>query len=401
MFLRKISAYRAIDIVRSSIRLIDSEKIKFFDASCRVLAEDIYAKNDNPPFDRAAMDGYAVVANSTFYATPQNPISLRKEADARKVMTGKPIPEGFDAVVMIEYVEEVGTDLIKISGAVVPGENVALRGEDIKNGDLILKQGRRLLPHDIGTLGAVGVTSISVYRSPGVGIISTGDEIVDPENLDNTGRAEGMICDINSFTLSSLVSEAGGSPTRCGIVQDEFEALKDAIKSYSDFDMLMVSGGSSVGDKDFIASVVDELGEVLFHGVAVKPGGPVGFGLVDDTPLFILPGYPVAAIVAFELFARPALKIMQGMDVEIPYEKSDVKLLRKIPSQVGRLDFVRVKLETVDGEIYADPLGTGGSGSIGRMSEADGFLLVDEPLEGIDEGSPVEVYRYPKNGGVG
>ncbi|MHC1573154.1 MAG: molybdopterin molybdotransferase MoeA [Candidatus Syntropharchaeales archaeon] len=397
MFRRKISASVAIEIVKSSIQLLDSEMIKFYDASGRILADDIYALNDNPPFNRAAMDGYAVIASSTFYATPQNPVKLKKGIEAARIMTGKPIPDSFDAVVMIEYVEEVGDDEIAISGAVVPGENIAFKGEDVKQGDLILRKGKLLLPHDIGIIAAVGITSIPVYRSPVVGIISTGDEVVDPEDLDEDDVHEKKVADVNSFTLSALVSEAGGIPVRLGIVKDEFEALRDAIKNASGFDMLLVSGGSSVGDRDFIAAILDELGEVLFHGVAVKPGGPVGFGFLDRMPVFILPGYPVAAIVAFELFVRSALGVMQGRNLRAVYDTIDAKLLRKIPSQVGRLDFVRVKLEVRDGEVCVDPLGSGGSGSIGRMCEADGFLLIDEPLEGIDEGSTVKVYQYPRN----
>ncbi|OFV67754.1 MAG: molybdopterin biosynthesis protein MoeA [Candidatus Syntrophoarchaeum caldarius] len=396
MFQRKITASRAIAMVHSSIHPLNSELIKFSDASGRVLAADIHACCDHPPFDRAAMDGYAVIASSTFYATPENPIRLREGSEAVRIMTGKPVPEGFDAVVMMEYTREAGEGIIEISRAVVPGKNVASRGEDIRAGSLILGKGRRLLPHDLGTLAAAGVTSVPVLRSPVVAIISTGDEIVDPEELDDAGRRAGKVADINSFTLASLVADAGGKPVRCGIVKDEFETLKRAIRSVSGFDLILVSGGSSVGDKDYLAAIIDQLGELLFHGVSVKPGGPVGFGFLDQTPVFILPGYPVAAIVAFELFVRPALNIMQGLDAGMmPYKVIRAELLRKIPSQVGRLDFVRVKIQNKEGKIALEPLGTGGSGSIGRMSVADGFILVDEPLEGIDAGSMVEAYCYP------
>jgi len=395
MFLKKISATRARACVRSSIIPLGSERISFHEGCGRILAEDVQALCDHPPFDRSAMDGYAVLAGSTFYATPENPVRLRKGEEARRIMTGEPIPSGFDAVVMIEYVEDLG-DEIRVSRSVVPGENVALRGEDFRQGEIILRKGRVLLPHDIGTLVAAGITKIEVRRSPRVGIISTGDEIVDPARIKRwNGAEEGKIPDINSYTLSSLVGGAGGIPVRCGVLKDDPDVLKSTIKSYTGFDLLLITGGSSVGDRDFLGKVIDELGKLLFHGVAIKPGGPLGFGFINNTPVFILPGYPLAAIVSFELFVRDALSIMQGLPPKIPYESLTAKLLRKIPSQVGRLDFVRVKLINEGGDLYAEPLGSGGSGSIGRLSKADGFLLVDEPLEGIDEGETVTVYRYP------
>ena len=397
IFRKKIPLKEALAKVLEGVSPVDVEEVSFSEALGRVLAADVRANRDVPPFDRAAMDGYAVRAEDTFGATPESPVRLRlsksvREGECVPVQTGEPLPEGGDAVLMLEFTRRLG-DGVEVLKPVTPGKNVSFRGEDVRQGDVVLRAGRKLRPHDVGMLAAIRQRIVRVYKKPKVGIISTGDELLDPL----TDEPQPLrIFDSNSYMLAALVEEAGGTPLGLGIVRDEAgrEGLKNAIlEGLAKSDVLLVSGGSSVGERDFLADALTRLGELLFHGVALRPGEPAGFALVGviRKPVFMLPGFPVATVAAFEMLVRPALQKMQGMP---PVERKSVlaRAKRKIPSELGRTDFVRVKLEFEAAGVYAVPIRTSGAGVLSSMTRADGFVLVHEEKEGIEKEELVKVF---------
>ncbi len=397
----------ALELLLKHIKPLPTETIRFSDASGRVLGEDITSGYDNPPFDRSAMDGYAVKGENTFGASQTNPIFFTLvgevttgikpdieigDFEAVRIMTGGQIPEGADAVVMFEYTRELDGE-IEVFKAVTPGKNVSKRGEDVKEGDILLKRGRVIRPHDIGIISAIGRTEIEVFKRPEVAVISTGDELLMPgEEL-----TPGKIYDSNSYTVSSLVLKNGAVPVRVGIIEDDYEKLKSAISDALEYDAVILSGATSVGKKDVIPKVVSELGEILVHGVAMRPGEPTGFGIIKDTPVFMLPGYPVATIFGFETFVRPALQMMQGMEIRSPYPTVNAVLKRKVPSELGRRDYVRVKLigDVRGGKgLFVEPIRTSGSGIISSLVRADGFVVVPENTEGLEKGTRVDVNLF-------
>ncbi|MHC1610825.1 MAG: molybdopterin molybdotransferase MoeA [Candidatus Methanospirareceae archaeon] len=381
------------------------EEIRFEDALNRVLAEDVFSPMDIPPFDRAAMDGYAIRGEDSFGATPHNPVSLKIRRGVEEIgagecvpiATGMPVPKGSNAVVMLEYTKERGEKL-EIFKPVTPGKNVSFKGEDVKKGEAVLKAGKLLQAHDIGMLASVFKRTVKVYRRAKIGIISTGDELIDPAVQPSEREREQRqrkIADANSYVLAALIQKIA-VPYRIGIVSDDYEEIKNALRSSleGDCDGILVSGGSSVGERDFLADAVEELGEVVFHGVAIRPGEPTGFGIVNNKPVFLLPGYPVAAISAFELLVRPFLYGMHGLVKEERRRILGVAS-KKIPSAVGRTDFVRVKLFRTEDGYYAEPVRVSGSGILSSMTSSDGFVVIGENKEGVAEGEQVEITEYP------
>jgi len=396
----------AVKTVLSYAKSTEIEEIGFDEVLNRVLAEDICSPIDSPPFDRAAMDGYAIRGEDSFGASPNNPALLRKQSRGEKgkeneieieigegeyfpIQTGMPMPEGSNAVVMLEYVKERGTEL-EIFKPVTPGKNVSFKGEDVKKGEEVLKEGRLLRAHDIGMLASLFKRTVKVYKRAKIGIISTGDELSEPKE---SFEGEKKIADVNSYVLAALTGKIA-TPYRIGIVRDDYDEIKNAISRTleEDCDGLLISGGSSVGKKDFLANAVEESGELIFHGVAIRPGEPTGFGIVNNKPVFVLPGYPVATISAFELLVRPFLYAMHG----IREERSKIFAVanKKIPSAVGRTDFVRVKLICTEKEYYAEPIRVSGSGILSSMTKSDGFVMIEENKEGVEEGEKVEVNVY-------
>ncbi len=412
LFRTLISYDEALKIVLAHASRMGHEEIKFEDALNRVLAEDIRAPLDSPPFDRAAMDGYAIRGEDSFGASPQRPVllSIRKvvsgfpleRLDVQKgacvpIATGMPVPPGCNAVVMLEYTKERDGTL-EVYRPVPPGKNVAVQGEDVKAGEVVLSAGRRLRAHDIGMLAMLFQRTVRVYQRATIGIIATGDELVDPrtsrvvaEHAQGTRPAK--IADSNSYMLAAF-TQPRANPQRIGIVRDDPEAIKAAIGSTLEggCDALLVTGGSSVGSRDFLTEVVEELGELLFHGVAMRPGEPTGFGLINGRPIFVLPGYPVAAITAFELLVRPFLRAIHGVTEERPQLLAIAR--KDIPSAVGRTDFVRVKLQKEAGRYYAEPIRVSGSGILSSMTKSDGFLVIAANKEGIAAGETVAVTLY-------
>lgn len=397
----KISLKEALAKVLPFAIEVEDESVGLTDAFSRVLSDNVVSEMSNPPFDRAMMDGYAVIAKDTFGASPSNPMSLKvvgsvstghlpstivKKGEAIKIMTGAPVPKGAEAVLKVEYTREDG-GIVEVLEPVPPGKNISTVGEDVKKGDILLEKAKLLKPHDIGVLAATGNLNVRVKKKPKIKIASTGAELLKPgEDL-----KLGSIYDINGYTLSGLVEVLGCQPESYGIIKDDERELEVVIKSRG-WDVLLISGATSVGEKDFVPNVIEKLGKIIFHGVNIRPGGPVGFGVVDDKPVFMLPGFPVACITAFELLVTPFLQKMLGTD-PAPFHPSIVGVLEKaVPSQLGRVDFVRVRIGGEEESFKIKPVSSKGAGLITTLTKAHGFLLVDESREGIETGEKVEVF---------
>jgi putative molybdopterin biosynthesis protein len=384
---------------------LSSETVSVVDSHGRITAEAVSAKLSSPFYHSAAMDGYAVRFSETFGASEREPKRLRMKEEAVYVDTGDPMPEGFNAVIMIEDVNIVSSrqsavgsqeddselktqnaKLIEIIAPATPWENVRTIGEDIVATELIVPENHRIRPVDIGALLAGGLTEIRVRRRPRIAIIPTGDEIVEP----GTRLVKGNIIEYNSRVLGGLVREWGGEPLRLGIVRDRVEDLKGAIEeSCATADMVVVNAGSSAGSEDFTAEAVREAGEVIVHGVGIRPGKPVLFGIVRGKPVFGIPGYPVSAYVTFSLFARPLIARWQGLRAE-EGERVTATLSRQVASSLGQEEFLRVKVGVVGDKTIATPVSRG-AGVIMSLVRADGILRIAALSEGIGAGSEVEV----------
>ncbi len=381
-----------------------TETVPLSTAAGRTVAESVRARRAVPHYDRAAMDGFAVRAEDTFGAGDRSPAVLRLgghaedgdevvPGEAVRVHTGSELPPGADAVVMVEQTDTVADD-VEIFDAVAEGENVAPAGEDVEADRALYEPGHQLRPSDIGLLKSTGVTEIECYQPPTVGVIPTGEELV------QTDPAPGEIIETNGLTVAQYVERWGGVPEYRNIVTDDEHALRAAIQRDLTKDVIVTTGGSSVGERDLIPSVVDDLGEVLVHGVAVKPGHPVGFGVVEDTPVIMLPGYPVACIVNAVQFLRPATKWAGHMPVAA-HPATEAVLDRKIASEPGVRTFARVQLDR-DGPAIEDPAESpraiptraSGAGVLSSVALADGWVVVPEEREGIPEGERVAVQDW-------
>lgn len=366
-----------------------SETVRLQAADGRVLAESVTAPNPVPGYDRAAMDGYAVRAEDTFGASDRSPTVLTETEDAvgpreaHRVHTGSAVPDGADAVVMIEETESIGTD-VEVFDGVARGENVGDAGEDVEAGQTLYQPGHRLRPSDLGLLKSVGIFEVEVYDPPSVGVVPTGEELV------QTDPAPGEVIETNGLTVSRFADRWGATATYRNIVTDDRAALRAAIQRDLTKDVIVTTGGSSVGERDLIPDVVDDLGEILVHGVALKPGHPVALGVVEETPVIMLPGYPVACIVNAVQFLRPALKRAGSLPIE-PLPTRKATLEKKIPSEPGTRTFARVRTEsTADGTV-ATPTRASGSGVLSSVALADGWVVVPEDREGYAAGETVAV----------
>jgi len=383
-----------------------AERIPTEEALDRVLAEPLISPQDLPNFRRSTVDGYAVYAEDTYGATAGLPafLTVIGEApmgqatdlelgvgEAALVHTGGMVPEGANAVVMVEHTQRVDETSIEVMKPVADGENVIQIGEDIRTGDQVLAPGHRLRPQDIGGLVALGVTQVSVAVPPRVAIISTGDEVKPPDQPIGPGQVR----DINSYTLSSLVTRAGGVPIRYGIVPDDRAALEAAAaKAHAEADMVVMSAGSSVSYRDMSVDVIDGLGEpgVLAHGLSVRPGKPTILAVADGVPVFGLPGNPVSAMVIFDLVVAPTIRSMLGAR---PLAKPQVqaRLDRNIASISGREDYVQVRLEEREGERWAVPV-FGKSNLIYTLVHADGTVKIPLDSNGVRAGEWITVYLH-------
>jgi molybdenum cofactor synthesis domain-containing protein len=374
------------------------EEVKLDESDGRVLAEDIDARFDVPPFDRSAMDGYALHASDTLNASEETPIVLRiigKQhtgdlfeetiglGECVVISTGAPIPNGADAVVMVEYTETEG-NLVNVFKEVKPGRNIAPAGEDMKKGNRLLDVGEYITPGKVGTLAALGYEKVKVYERPHIGVYSSGPEIV-PQNHE---LGPGQIYDINSFTLSSVIKRNGGVPLRMGVIPDDYESIKESILDASKFDLVVLSGGSSVGSKDLFADVIQEIGEIVFHGVSVKPGKPTLFGKVDGTPIFGMPGYPTSCLNNSYVFLTPALRKIAGLP-PVNRRKITVPMGHRMESKSDREHFITVRVS--EGKafmVYKQ------SGDITSMTHADGFMILPIGKSIIKESETVQVTLF-------
>ncbi|KPJ51525.1 molybdenum cofactor biosynthesis protein [candidate division TA06 bacterium DG_24] len=389
----------------SELSPLETERLPIEDTLGRILAEDVHSGIDVPHFRRSNMDGYAVRAEDTYLATETSPIELKltgvvemgKEADvsvspgsAVHIATGGMLPHGSDAVVMLEYTEQLDEDTIEIRRAAARGENVVSIGEDVKRGELLLGKGSRLRAQDIGALASIGVTKVLVYRRPRVAVLSTGDEIVPPDAEPRPGQVRG----INLFVLSALTSEYGGIPIDFGLIRDDYETLRAKVAEALDTcDVVAISGGSSVGNRDITLSVIRsfEPEGVLAHGVAIRPGKPTILALINGKPVIGVPGHPVSATVVFDILVRPVIDRMMGC-AEGAGERLTVRarLSRNVASPSGREDYLRVTLRREGDEWWADPV-LGKSGAIRTLVKANGLVRIPLESEGLERGEWVEV----------
>jgi molybdopterin molybdotransferase len=374
------------------------ESVGFDRALGRFLGEDIVAQEDVPAFDRSTVDGFAVRSVDLRGCSDSIPAILQKVGDSVMgrsyeiplapdtcvyVPTGGAIPPNADAMVMLEFTEDLGGDQFAFYRPVAPGANLILRGEDLKQGEVILKSGKKLGVADIGTLAALGKTEVPVFSQPVVGIISTGDELVPP----GKSLQPGQIRDVNSDMLKAAVEQHNGIAINKGIVEDNYEALREACKELiSDVDVLLVSGGTSVGEKDNMPRIMAELGEMLIHGLAVKPGKPTIIGEIEGKAVFGLPGNPVAAFFIFDSLVKPLLIAMQGGKAQI--ERVEARLTRAVSSNHGREEFILVSLEGSEAEPVPSK-----SGLISTVSRADAYFIIPREQEGLPKGALVQVTR--------
>jgi putative molybdopterin biosynthesis protein len=362
------------------------ERVPLAEALHRVTAEPVWARISSPHYHAAAMDGAAVRSVDTTGASEKTPVRLRIGDQAQWVDTGMSMPAGFDAVVMIENIQEVEDGLIEIMLPVAPWQHVRLMGEDIVASELLLPEGQFLKPTDLGAMAQAGVTEVAVRRKPKAAIIPTGTELV----LPGQGLKPGKIIESNSLVLAGLVEEWGAQATRRSPTPDDYDQLKKAIRdAVAEHDIVVVNAGASAGRRDFTASLVADLGQVIVHGVAIRPGHPVALGIVDGKPVVGVPGYPVSAALTLELFVRPLICRLLG--IAAPKRSVlDAVMTRKVFSPMGEEEFVRVKVGKVGDNLLATPLPRG-AGATMSFVRADGIVRIPRGSEGVQEGQPVRV----------
>jgi len=398
-FTSTISITEARAIIEAGMPLIDRrERVSLEDARGRVLATDVVAAFEVPPFDRASMDGYAVLASDTAGATrdaahrlhlagrvftgdvPTVPVA---SGACVEVATGAPMPSGADAVIMVEETAIDGADILVYSG-VHPRQNIGPRGADITTGQTVLHAGDVLNASRIGALAALGFAEVEVWARPTVAILSTGNEIADQ----GTSLAPGQIYDINRFTLSTVVADHGGVPAAIATARDTIEALDEALDACLQHDLIVFSGGSSVGERDLILDVIRRRGEVRFHGIAVKPGKPTLFGMVAGTPVFGMPGYPTSCLSNAYILLVPALRRMARLPLSAPRTMT-MKLAARVASVPGRHQFYTVRV-VHDEAVPAFKA----SGDITSMSRADGYIEIESHVTSVEAGTDVVVTLF-------
>ena len=379
---------------------LEGEHIKVIDSLGRITAEPVFAKISSPFYHSSAMDGYAVKFTDTIGASEGRPKKLKIPEQAVYVSTGDPIPDGFNAVIMVEDINLIRTrtsdirhqtsetpiEYIEIIAPVTPWQHIRTVGEDIVITELILPENHKIRPIDIGAILAGGLTEIKARKKPKVVIIPTGSEIVEP----GSNLMKGNIIESNSRILAGLVSEWGGEPIRFSIVPDNIEALKEAVlKAAQIADLVVINAGASAGKKDFSSAVIGELGEVILHGLNIKPGKPAILGWINNKPVLGIPGYPVSAYITFEIFAKPIIYTWQGIEIK-ESETLKAKLSRPVASTLGMEEFIRVKVGKVGDNIIAIPVSRG-AGILMSLVRADGFVRIPAMSEGIGAGTEVEV----------
>ena len=386
--------------IDAAVRPIErTERVPLADANGRVLAEDLVATSDVPPFARAAMDGYAVRAQDTTGATRGEPRALKRIAtlftgqvsdrtvgpgECIEIATGAPMPAGADAVVIVEDTDGEASGAVRVFSSVSPRQNVGPQGADIRRGQHVLQTGTPLTPSRVGAAAALGLAEVAVYARPRVAILSTGNEIVEPGGP----LAPGHIYDINRFTLAAVVTEHGGVPAAYRTAHDTIEALSRALDACLEEDLLVFSGGSSVGERDLILDLLAARGEVIFHGIAIKPGKPTAFGRVAGKLFFGMPGYPTSCLSNAYILLVPALRRMARLAPQAVRSVA-LPLSRRIASAPGRHQFYTVRI--LDG--MATPAFKA-SGDITSMSQADGYIEIPAQADFVEAGTLVEVKLF-------
>ncbi|MBI5746604.1 MAG: molybdopterin molybdotransferase MoeA [Nitrospirae bacterium] len=396
-----ISVKEALKTILANITISGTEKVNIMDSLGRVLAEDIVAKRDHPPWDNSAMDGYAVIFSDIRGASKKVPSAIKVigevpagrmpavkigRGEAVKIMTGAPMPEGADTVVRVEDTESTGS-MVSIFKECESGENIRRRGEDVKNGDLVIEKGKKIRPAEIGMIASVGRAFIYVHQRPRVAVMSTGDEIAD---LDEELSPEKII-NSNSYALRSLAMDAGCIPALLGIARDNKEDLTRRLRDGLTSDVILISGGVSMGDYDFVKDVLAEMGmEMKFWKVSMKPGQPLAFGTIKGKPVFGLPGNPVSAMVSFYQFVMPALKKMGGQKA-LYLNTIDALSDENLEVKKGRTYFIRAVIDVRGGVYHARSTGDQGSGILTSMVRANGLIVIPEDSGPVKAGDKVKV----------
>ena len=400
-FRSRTSVEAVLELIERRVGKLGQEAIDPRSASGRVLANEVVAEAPVPAFDRAAMDGYAVRGEETFGADSYSPIAfnlvgrvrpgagsniLVGPGQAAEIATGAPIPSGADTVVRVEATESDGR-IVRITEPTPPGRHVGRAGEDIARGTVVLPASRVLRPQDLGVLSAIGFDRVEVIRRPAVAILVTGDELL-PAGTRSTGS---RISDANSPMLAALVERDGGLASVIGPLPDDRDVIRSAIlEAVKTADVLLISGGSSTGPEDHAPGLIDELGELAVHGVAIRPASPAGIGFIGDRPVVLLPGNPVSCLCAYDFFGGPIVRRLGGRTPGWPYRPIVLPLGRKLSSVVGRVDYARMAV--VEGRV--EPLAISGASILSSTTRADGFVVIPADLEGHPEGTSVTVWLY-------
>ena len=409
-FFRVVTSAEARDQLAAFTPTTKSETVPVLTADGRVLSKALSAPVNLPHFNRTNMDGYALRAQDTFGASASLPTYLTlagviemgqeakkklKKGETMRISTGGMLPPGADSMIMVEYTEEMGDGTIEIHRSASPWENILRIGEDIKKGAPIFPAGRRLHAQDVGALTGVGIAKVPVYRRPLVALISTGDEIVAPDKTPKPGQ----IRNVNQYSLRAMITEAGGEIFDLGVVKDDRKTFEKALaKAVKKADLIMISGGSSVGTKDMAVDVICSFphSELFFHGISIAPGKPTIFAAAAGKPVMGLPGHPVSALVVFSLFGMPLIRMMGGESASVaftPARTTRACLSQNIASAPGREDYVRVTLSRRNGSLLAQPL-PGKSGAIFSLVQADGMVCIPHNEEGKETGEEVEVILF-------
>ncbi|MDW8068802.1 MAG: molybdopterin molybdotransferase MoeA [Anaerolineae bacterium] len=393
-----LSVEEALEQILATVRVLEPERVPILEALGRVLAEEVVADRSIPPLANAAMDGYAVRTGDV----AQIPTRLRVIAEAPagrlcpaevvsgtavRIMTGAPIPAGADAVVPFEHTRADG-EWVEVLRETRPGANIREAGEDVRAGQVVLSPGQVLRPQEIGMLAALGRTEVAVVRRPRVAILATGDEVVPPWETPGPGQ----IRDANSYTVAAQVRQYGGIPLLLGIVRDEETLIREGVRRAlaERADLIITSGGVSIGDFDRVKQVLAAEGEMRFWSLNMKPGRPLAFGVVGGVPLVGLPGNPVSAMIATELFVRPALRKMQGF-TEWPWPELRARLTDPIVRKDGRRHYLRVRLQETPEGWEATLTGDQGSGILSSLVQADGLAVIPEDVDSLPAGAEVRV----------
>lgn len=389
LFRERTDVGRANELFLAEIK--GMEKTELFDtklAAGRVLSTGILASRNVPHYRRSAMDGYAVRSSDLIGASPTNPVMLQVDQEIMEdtcvpVNTGDYVPDEADAVLMMEDTIPIG-DMIEIRAQVHPGKNVGEIGEDVRKNEIIFNKGHLLRPCDIAVLASLGIDEVKIFAKPVVAIIPTGNDLLPLPGKDVP--PPGKTLDINSLMIGGYVEKWGGIARYCDIVPEDKQLIEEAVKANLDTDMIVISGGTSVGDRDYVPAVVEKLGRKLVHGVGLSPGKPTALGVAENVPILCMPGYPAAGLVALFAFGKPALK-KAGSIPHLPDIKVKATLSGKILSREGYVSYARVILEGNT----AHPLMTAGAGILSSIAKSHGFVIIPENIEGYEEGSEVDV----------